>query len=125
MHPDYRAIQDQVTQALAQLDILLWRDDEFSARYLNSDAWAVILQGDPHMRPAFDILIVPPLMEPGRDGMSLRIIMRAVNEMRRQPNPPPSLDNQLRFLADNAAVVFATELPYRAAYDRIDADPSA
>jgi hypothetical protein len=120
MHPDYENIYRQMANTAGKLGFRLTRNEAFEAVFSGPRSWRIILDGDPHTRPAFDLAVARTLPSGGTERFSIRLLMEVYFESRRLPKEKPSLDNQLRFLEEQTDYIFTEVGIYREAYRKKD-----
>ena len=123
MHPDFAIVQQPADKALRQLGFALESDEDFQAVYRRADGWSLSVEGEPHVRPAFDLVVRAPGVPLDTIGYSVRLVMQAFHDARGTATPVPSLANQLAFLAEAQDYVFNRVLPYARRYAQLNAVP--
>jgi hypothetical protein len=111
MNREYAILFEVVAAARNHMGLTLVGDEAFEADFGCADGWHVLIEGDPHVRGSFNLVVGAPN---GRRFV-VRLLMQAFGDDSR-----PSLDNQIRFLQGNRNVVFDPALPYAPAYERFD-----
>lgn len=100
MSPEYSQVISEMCETLQPLGFAVICDDEFLYVLANSGK-VVVLEGEPHVRGAFNLSVTSGWPQVPENMFSLRLLMKVFGD-----EAPPSLQNQLEFLTVNMAALF-------------------
>ncbi len=110
MSPEYSQVILDMCSALQPLGFAEICNDEF-LYVLGNSGRVVVLEGEPHVRGAFNLSIASGWPQAPENMFSVRLLMKVFGDESR-----PSTKNQLEFLVANMATLFAHPESYVAQY---------
>jgi hypothetical protein len=112
--PEYSQTISEIRETLQPLGFAAIRDDDF-LHVLENSGKVVVLEGELHVRGAFNLSVTRGWPQVPENMFSLRFLMRVFGD-----EAPPSLKNQLEFLIANMEVLFDHPESYEAQYRHLN-----
>ncbi len=110
MSPEYSKTISEIRDALQPLGFGVIYDGDF-LYVLESSGKFVVLEGEPHVRGAFNLSVASAWPQIPEKVFSVRLLMKVFGDDAR-----PSIKNQLEFLTSHIAILFDHPGSYESRY---------
>jgi hypothetical protein len=116
MVPEYDDLLPLVLSKLATIGYQLSENDDFVAKFENGSDWYIIFEGDPYVRPAFN-LVVNMQDKSGNiiHSFNVRLLMEVFSVKEK-----PSLSAQLDFIIKYHNEIFSQMAQYKGRYEALN-----